>query len=106
MADKKYRDFQSLLSIADSIVYEQAHSKAGAIITSLDYTAFQDTPTLGGNVETNIRTGIFASLFQTVAMPVLTGKWISAMANDLKYYRNLMETESRCQAKEPEVLRQ
>ena len=97
MADKKYRDFQSVLSIADSIVYaqNQAHqSKAGAIITSLDYTAFQDTPTLGGNVETNIRTGVLAGLFQTVAMPVLTGKWISAMANDLKYYRNLMETES------------
>ena len=92
MRDKKYRDFQSVLSIADSILYAQ--SKAGAIITSLDYTAFQDTPTLGGNVETNIRTGVLAGLFQTVPMPVLTGKWISAMANDLKYYRNLMETES------------
>ena len=94
MADRKYRDFQSILSIADSLVYAQNHSKAGAIITSLDYSAFQETPTVGGNVETNIRTGVLASLFQTVAMPVLTGKWISAMANDLKYYRNLMETES------------
>jgi len=94
MANKKFRNFQSLLAIADSIIYEQSRSKAGAIITSLDYTAFQDTPTLGANVETNIRTGVLAGLFQTVAMPVLTGKWISAFANDLKYYRNLMETET------------
>jgi hypothetical protein len=94
MGDKRFRNFQSLLAIADSLVYAQRHSRSGAIITSMDFTGFQDTPTLGGNVETNIRTGVLAGLFQTVAMPVLSGKWISAFANDLKYYRNLMETES------------
>jgi hypothetical protein len=94
MANKKYRNFQSLIAFADTIAYAQRHSRAGAVITSLDYTAFQDTPTLGANQETNIRTGVLSGLFQTVAMPALTGKWISAMANDLKYYRNLMETES------------
>lgn len=93
MGNKKYRDFQSLLAIAQSIDYAQKHSRAGAVITSLDYTSFQDTPTLGGNVENRIRTGILASLFQTVPMPVLSGKWRSE-TNDLKYYRNLMETES------------
>ena len=94
MGNKKYRDFESLLAIAQSIAYQQTHSKAGAVITSLDYSAFQDTTFLGSNQETNIRTGILAGLFQTVPMPVLSGKWISAMSNDLKYYRNLMETES------------
>jgi len=90
---KKYRDFNSLLAIAQSIAYQQTHSKAGAIITSLDYTDFQTSDFLGGNQETNIRTGILAGLFQTVAMPVLSGKWRSE-TNDLKYYRNIPESKS------------
>lgn len=91
--NRKYRDIQSLMNIAASIVYSQRHSKAGAVITSLDYSAFVTTPTLGGNLENRIRTGILAGLFQTVAMPNLSGKWRSE-SNDLKYYRNLAETQS------------
>ena len=93
MGSKKYRDFESLLAIAQSIAYAKAHSKAGAIITSLDYSAFQETPFLGGNTETAIRTGVLGGVFTTVPMPVLTGKW-RAETNDLKYYRNLAETQS------------
>lgn len=93
MGNKKYRDFESLLAIAQSIAWTQTRSKAGAIITSLDYADFQDTPLLGGNLETSIRTGILAGLFQTVPMPVLSGKW-RAETNDLKYYRNIPESKS------------
>jgi hypothetical protein len=98
MGDRKFRDGQSLLHIAESISYAQrsskSNSKAGAIITSLDFPESQDTPFIGANPETSIRTGVLASLFQTVAMPVLSGKWRSATSNDLKYYRNLAETQS------------
>jgi hypothetical protein len=93
MGNRKYRDFESLLAIGQATAYAKAHSKAGAIITSLDYTDFQDTPFLGGNLETAIRTGILGSLFQTVNMPTLSGKW-RAESNDLKYYRNLAESQS------------
>ena len=93
MRDKKYRDFQSILAIADSIGWAQRRSKAGAIITSLDYPDAQNVPDLGANLETAIRTGILAGLFQTVPMPTLSGKW-RAETNDLKYYRNLAETQS------------
>ena len=93
MADRKYRDGQSLLHIGESLSWAQRRSRAGAIITSLDFPESQDTPFLGVNQESAIRTGILASLFQTVAMPVLSGKW-RAVSNDLKYYRNLAETQS------------
>jgi hypothetical protein len=94
MGSKKYREFESLLATAQTHAYAQSHSKAGAIITSLDYTESQDTVFLGANQETNIRTGILAGLFQTVSMPLLSGKWRSATSNDLKYYRNIPESKS------------
>lgn len=94
MGDKKYRNFESLLATAQSHAYAQTRSKAAAVITSLDFTESQDSPFLGENLETNIRTGILTSLFQTVAMPVLSGKWRSATSNDLKYYRNIPESKS------------
>ena len=93
MTNRKYRNIQSLMIMAKSQLYHQRASKAGAVITSLDFPNAQSLVNVGGNTENFIRTGILASLFQTVNMPNLSGKWIS-QANDLKYYRNLMETET------------
>lgn len=95
MGNKKFRPFEANLIIAQHIAYANRHSqsKAGAVITSMDYAPFQDTPFVGGNVEMPIRTGILAGLFQSVTLAVLTGKW-RAESQDLKYYRNIAETKS------------
>ena len=93
MSNRRYRKIQRVMIMAKSQLYHQRASKAGAVITSLDFPNAQSLVNVGGNTENFIRTGILASLFQTVNMPNLSGKWIS-QANDLKYYRNLMETET------------
>lgn len=93
MGNKKYRPFEANLIIAQHIAYANRHSKAGAVITSMDYSAFQDTPFVGGNVEVPIRTGILNGLFQSITLAVLTGKW-RAESQDLKYYRNIAEGKS------------
>ena len=67
-------------------------SKAAAIITSKEFTLFQDTVVLGTNEET-IRTGILTQLFEDVNTPTLVGKY-RAFANDLVYFTNLAESKS------------
>jgi len=95
LGQKKFRPFEANLIIAQHIAYANrfTKSKAGAIITSMDYAPFQDTPFVGGNLETAIRTGILRGLFQSIALAVLSGKWRSE-SNDLKYYRNIAEGKS------------
>jgi hypothetical protein len=90
--DKANTYYDKILS-ARSASSRERNSKAAAVITSKDFTDFQNQLIIGQNVETAIRTGILASLFQTVAVPSLSGKWMS-LANDLKYHRNIPETKS------------
>jgi len=70
-------------------------SKAAAVITSLDFSDFQTATNtvIGQNAETAIRQGILLSLFETVAVPNLSGRFIS-FTNDLKYFRNIPESKS------------
>lgn len=95
--DKKFAEFQQNLNIAQVIhiaEMQRIHgSKAGAIITSLDYPGFVTNEVVGTSPNTRIRTGILASLFQTIPLAQLTGQWQS-FDDDLKYYRNLSETKS------------
>jgi hypothetical protein len=71
----------------------QQIDKAAAIITSLDFPDFQNQNIISTLIEKAIRTGILVGLFETVALPNLTGKFAS-LSNDLKYHRNLGETVS------------
>jgi hypothetical protein len=93
LGNKKFRPFENNLILAQHIAYANRHSKAGAIITSADFAAFQDVPSVGSNMENRIRTGILSGLFQSVALAVLSGKWRSE-SQDLKYYRNIAEGKS------------
>jgi hypothetical protein len=70
-------------------------SKAAAVITSLDFADFQTATNtvIGQLAETPIRQGILLSLFETVAVPNLSGRFIS-FTNDLKYFRNIPESKS------------
>lgn len=68
-------------------------SKAAAVITSRDFTDFQNTVIIGQNQQVPTRTGILTGLFEEVQLPQLSGKW-AAFADDLKYHRNLPETKS------------
>ncbi len=74
---------------------QERESKAAAVITSLDFTDFQsaNNVVIGQNPETAIRTGILVGLFETVAVPNLSGRWQS-FTNDLKYFRNIPESKS------------
>jgi len=67
-------------------------SLAAAIITSKEFTALQDNLILGQNDEL-IRQGILTQIFEEVAAPLLTGRWLS-WANDLRYLTNLPESKS------------
>jgi len=67
-------------------------SLAAAIITSKEFVGLQDNLILGQNDEI-IRQGIVAQLFEEVAAPTLTGRWLS-WANDLRYLTNLPESKS------------
>lgn len=96
----KYNMLDKANTIFDQIEYakklptqKERISKAGAIITSLDFPDFQQSNVIGTNIESAIRTGILTNLFESVSLPNLTGKW-AALSNDLKYHRNLGETVS------------
>ena len=92
LEDPEFQDFQNTLTLAQA--YERPYSKAGAIITSKDFTDFQTNNVIfGENPETAIRTGVLVGLFQTIALPSLSGKWQS-FSNDLKYHRNIPEGKS------------
>jgi hypothetical protein len=67
-------------------------SLAAAIITSKEFTALQDNLILGQNDEL-IRQGILTQIFDEVAAPTLTGRWLT-WANDVKYLTNIPETKS------------
>jgi len=67
-------------------------SLAAAIITSKEFVGLQDNLILGQNDEI-IRQGILTQLFEEVAAPTLTGRWLS-WANDLRYLTNIPESKS------------
>jgi len=67
-------------------------SLAAAIITSKEFTALQDNLILGSNDEL-IRQGILTQIFDEVAAPTLTGRWLT-WANDVQYLTNIPETKS------------
>ena len=70
----------------------RSHSKAAAIITSLDYSLLQDVVAIAENVEV-IRVGIISQQFEEIPTISVTGKYRD-FAHDLKWYRNIPEGKS------------
>lgn len=68
-------------------------SRAAAMITSLDYTNFQNLVVVGENAESPIRTGILPGLFESIQLDNLSGKWATQSA-DIKWYNNLPESST------------
>jgi len=90
----------SFADLAKSILYEddrsastKDESRAGAMITSMDYTNFQDVVVVGENAESPIRTGILPGLFESIQLDNLSGKWATQTA-DIKWFNNLPESST------------
>jgi len=86
--------------LAKAILYEddraastKDESRAAAMITSMDYTNFQDVVVVGENAESPIRTGILPGLFESVQLDNLSGKWATQTA-DIKWFNNLPESST------------
>ena len=91
--ETNYRDMAvSAFDQVNKAVETGDKSVAAAIITSKEYTVLQDTVVLGTNEEL-IRTGILVGLFEEIATPSLTGKFLN-FANDVQYFTNLPESKS------------
>jgi hypothetical protein len=72
----------------------KARDMAAAVITSLDFTDFQNTVIIGENLEAQlVKTGVLAGLFQEIATPNLGGKWAS-LDSDVRWQRNIPEGKS------------
>lgn len=86
-----YQDLaKGVLQEDDRAASTKDESRAGAMITSLDYNLLQDVVTVGENAEFPIRTGILPGLFESVPLDNLSGKWATQTA-DIKWYNNLPE---------------
>ena len=83
------KDFYSKIEDAKQT---KDRSLAAAIISSKEYTLFQDSVVLGTNEEV-LKEGILSSIFEEIATPTLTGKWAS-FENDLKWHQNIPESKS------------
>ena len=70
----------------------RSHSKAAAIITSLDYSLLQDAVVIAENVEV-IETGVLSQQFEEIATVSVSGKYRD-FSNDLKWFRNIPESKS------------
>jgi len=90
----------SFEDLAKGVLYEDSRaastkdeSRAAAMITSLDYTNFQDLVVVGENAESPIHKGILPGLFESIQLDNLAGKWATQNA-DIKWYNNLPETST------------
>jgi len=102
LTDAFYNNGKEETNFADqaNTVYQQLNkaketgdrSLAAAIITSKEFTALQDNLILGSNDEL-IRQGILTQIFDEVAAPLLTGRWLT-WANDVQYLTNIPESKS------------
>ena len=89
---KHAENANDIYSKLDTARKTQDQSLASAIITSKEYTVFQDSVLLGTNEEV-IKTGVLVSIFDEISTPTLTGKW-GSFANDLKWHQNIPESKS------------
>lgn len=68
-------------------------SRAGAVITSLDYANFQDVVVVGENAESRLNTGVLPGLFESVNLDNLTGKW-ATMDEGILWQNDLPESST------------
>ena len=68
-------------------------SAASALITSTDYSDFQNVTIIGQTTQTPIKRGITKAQFETISVPNLSGKF-AAFDDDLKWHQNLAEGKS------------
>ncbi len=68
-------------------------SAAAALITSTDYSDFQNVTIIGQTTQTPIKRGIAKQQFEEISVPNLTGKFAS-FDDDLKWHTDLPEGKS------------
>ena len=93
ITDAFYNNDTQETKFADMANELVSKSKAGAIITSKEYSILADATTLLGTQEEPTQQGILSQIFETVSTSTLTGKY-RTFTDDLVYFTNLPESKS------------
>ena len=93
ITDAFYNNDTQETKFADQANELISKSKAGAIITSKEYSILADATTLLGTQEEPTQQGILTQIFETVSTSTLTGKY-RTFTDDLVYFTNLPESKS------------
>jgi len=97
---EEYNFLDKAISFTDAIHQAQQagsplerRSKAAALITSTDYSDFQNVTIIGQSTQAPILRGITKQQFETISLPNLSGKFAS-FDDDLRWLTNIPEGKS------------